>query len=196
MAGLVGPLVGAARAPALRQILLPPIEEEPVAAPAADFKAALSRFPAGVTAVTMVGPEGDHGMTASAFCSLSLDPPLVLVCVGKKGGTHELLSKCSGFAINILSEEQVSVSNRFAGWWEEGKSKWDDLEITRGEHSGAALIGGALAWLDCTLHAAHDGGDHTIFVGRVEAARSFGEPGSLAPLMYFDKSYRGVGSTL
>ncbi len=135
-------------------------------------------------------------MTASAFCSLSLDPPQILVCVKKTGHTHALLTEAEGFGVNILGEDQVSVSNRFAGWWEEGKSKWADLEITRGEHSGAALIGGALAWLDCTKHAAVDGGDHTIFIGRVKAASSFGDPGSLRPLMYFDKGYRGVGETL
>lgn len=167
-----------------------------MAVDAADFKAALARFPSGVTVVTVAGPEGDHGMTASAFCSLSLDPPLVLVCVGKRGQTHELLSAAEGFAINILDESQVSVSNRFAGWWEEGLSKWADLQIVRAGHSEAALIGGALAWLDCVKHAAIDGGDHTIFIGRVEAAQSFGEPGELRPLMYFDKSYRGVGEKI
>lgn len=167
-----------------------------MAVDAADFKAALARFPSGVTVVTCVGEEGDHGMTASAFSSLSLDPPLVLVCVAKKGHTHTLLTEAEGFGINILGEDQVSVSNRFAGWWKEGVSKWEDLDIVRGEASKAPLIGGALAWLDCVKHAAIDGGDHTIFIGRVESAFSFGEPGQLKPLMYFDKSYRGVGPKL
>ena len=101
-------------------------------------------------------------MTASAFCSLSLQPPLVLVCVKKGNHTHKLLEEAGAYAINLLDEAQESVSNRFAGWWEEGKSKWADLEISRGAVSGAALIGGSLASLDCTLHSVLDGGDHSI----------------------------------
>ena len=167
-----------------------------MAVDAQDFKAALGRFCSGVTVITVAGPEGDHGMTASAFSSLSLDPPLILVCVRKGSHTHELLTAGSGFGVNILGKDQVSVSNRFAGWWEEGKSKWDDLEITRAQVSGAALIGGALAWLDCSKHAELDGGDHTIFVGEVQNAQSFGERDSLEPLLYFAGKYRSTGEPL
>jgi flavin reductase (DIM6/NTAB) family NADH-FMN oxidoreductase RutF len=159
------------------------------------FKAALGRFPAGVTVITMRDGEQDHGMTASAFCSLSLDPPQVLVCVKKTGHTHDLLSGAKGFGVNLLSADQISVSNRFAGWWDEGTSKWADLSISRGEVSGAALIGGAMAWLDCTKQAELDGGDHTIFVGRVEGAEVPGEDADLEPLVYF-KGYRGVTDKL
>jgi len=159
------------------------------------FKAALGRFPAGVTVITARDGDQDHGMTASAFCSLSLDPPLVLVCVKKTGHTHDLLRSATGFGVNLLNSDQISVSNRFAGWWDEGKSKWDDLTISRGDVSGAALIGGAMAWLDCTKHDELDGGDHTIFVGRVESAEVHGEDAELEPLVYF-KGYRGVTDTL
>lgn len=159
------------------------------------FKAALGRFASGVTVVTVVSDEGDHGMTASAFTSVSLDPPLVLVCVGNGKDTHARIREAGSFAINILADTQVSVSNRFAGWWPEGGSKWSDLVVDRAPVSRAAWIGGALAALDCTLHAAHDGGDHTIFVGRVQHARLMEPPArGLAPLLYFHGSYRTAGA--
>jgi len=171
--------------------------EEEMAADAQDFKSALGRFASGVTVVTLKTADGDHGMTASAFCSLSLDPPLVLVCVKKGNTTHGLLESAEGFGINLLGAEQISVSNRFAGWgFPEDQDKWADLEVSRGAVSGAPLIGGAMAQLDCTKWAAKDGGDHTIFIGQVENAASFGDRDDLAPLLYFAGKYRGVGEAL
>jgi flavin reductase (DIM6/NTAB) family NADH-FMN oxidoreductase RutF len=171
--------------------------EEEMAADAQDFKSALGRFASGVTVVTIAAPEGDHGMTASAFCSLSLDPPLVLVCVKKGNTTHGLLESASGFGVNLLGADQVSISNRFAGWgFPEDQDKWADLEITRGEVSGAPMIGGTMAQLDCTMWAAKDGGDHTIFIGQVENASSFGDRDDLAPLLYFAGKYRDAGASL
>ena len=160
-----------------------------------EFKAALARFASGVTVVTLTDTNGDHGMTASAFTSVSLDPPLVLVCVTKGNATHERLVGASGFAINILAADQVTVSNRFAGWWDEGKSKWDDLTLSRGAVSGAPLIGGALAQLDCSAWSTADGGDHTLFIGQVESATvSPSAPDALAPLLYFAGGYRTIGA--
>jgi flavin reductase (DIM6/NTAB) family NADH-FMN oxidoreductase RutF len=162
-----------------------------MAVTAPDFKAALGRFPSGVTVVTVRDDDGDHGMTASAFSSLSLDPPLILVCVGKKGRMHALLEQVDHFAINLLDRGQESVSNRFAGWWEEGKSKWADLTVSRAPVSGAAWIGEGLANLDCTIHARLDGGDHTILVGRVEASKVDDRSREdLEPLIYFAGQYR------
>jgi flavin reductase (DIM6/NTAB) family NADH-FMN oxidoreductase RutF len=158
------------------------------------FKAALGRFASGVTAITVHNDGDDHGMTASAFCSLSIDPPLVLVCVKKGNHTHGLMEETGAYVINLLDQEQVSVSNRFAGWWEEGKSKWEDLELSRGSASGAVMIGGSLASLDCTLHSVLDGGDHSIFVGEVQDAVINGEDrDALKPLLYFAGSYRTTG---
>ncbi len=162
---------------------------------AATFKASLGRFASGVTVVTVRDSDGsDHGMTASAFTSLSLEPPLILVCVKKGNATHRRLSAAGGFAVNVLAESQVSVSDRFAGWWPEGQSKWADLTVDRAPVSRAAWIGGALANLDCTRHAMHDGGDHTIFVGQVQHARLVDVPaGGPRPLLYFHGAYRSVG---
>jgi flavin reductase (DIM6/NTAB) family NADH-FMN oxidoreductase RutF len=168
-----------------------------MAADAQSFKAGLGRFASGVTVVTVAGEAGDHGMTASAFTSLSLEPPLVLVCVKKGNTTHGLLETADSFAINILAHDQVSVSNRFAGWgFPPDQDKWADLSITRGAVSGAPLIGGALAQLDCTKWAAQDGGDHTIFVGQVESVVADGDRAALQPLLYFAGKYRGVGEPL
>ena len=170
--------------------------EDPMPVDANDFKACLGRFGSGVTVVTIAGDE-DHGMTASAFCSLSLDPPLVLVCVKNGNTTHGKLLESKGFAINILAADQKDLSNRFGGWgFPEDQDKWADLNITRGEASGAPLLDGAMAHLDCTLYGTREGGDHTIFIGHVETATAFGERDELEPLVYFAGAYRGVGKTL
>ena len=161
-----------------------------------DFKDALSRFPSGVTVVTLDTEDGPHAMTASAFCSLSLDPPLVLVCVKKGNRTHEKLEGAKGFAVNILHESQQTHSNRFAGWPPEGEEPWDNVSHSPAPESGAPFLDGAIASLDCTLYGTRDGGDHTIFIGQVENAESFGERDDLAPLLYFAGKYRGVGSSL
>jgi flavin reductase (DIM6/NTAB) family NADH-FMN oxidoreductase RutF len=161
-----------------------------------DFKAALGRFASGVTVITLAGEE-DHGMTASAFCSLSLDPPLVLVCVKTGNTTHGKLLEAKGFGVNILGADQKDLSNRFAGWgFPADQDKWADLDITRGAVSGAPLLRGALAHLDCTLAGTREGGDHTIFIGQVENAEGFGERENLDALLYFAGAYRGVGDAL
>lgn len=173
-----------------------PATEDCMSADANDFKAALGRFASGVTVVTLGGDE-DHGMTASAFCSLSLDPPLVLVCVKNGNFTHGKLLEAKGFGVNLLGADQKDLSNRFAGWgFPADQDKWADLEITRGAVSDAPLLGGAMAHLDCTLYGTRDGGDHTIFIGQVENAAAFGERDSLEPLLYFAGGYRGVGGNL
>jgi len=159
--------------------------------PADQFKAALGRFCSGVTVITVTDSDGDHAMTASAFSSLSLDPPLVLVCVKKTGNMHTRMSSATGFAVNVLDSAQESVSNRFAGWWNSEDSKWADLAVERGPTSGAPMIGGSLASMDCTLHEALDGGDHTIFIGRVDHTRVDDRPReALEPLLYFAGQYR------
>jgi len=166
---------------------------------AASFKAALGRFASGVTLVTVRAPGGqDHGMTASAFTSLSLDPPLILVCIKVGNYAYELIEEVGSFAVNILGRSQEERSNRFAGgivdadgrWtpWPEERPRFEGVEFSRGEHSGAALLEGSLASLDCTLESILPGGDHGIFIGRVCAA-SVCEAEGLAPLLYHAGSY-------
>ena len=159
-----------------------------------DFKQALGRFASGVTVVTVRGEDGtDHGMTASAFSSVSLDPPLILVCIKNGNHTYELVEAAGSFAVNILAREQEALSNRFAGgivgadgqWtpWPEDRDKFADLGIQRAETSGAALLDGAIAQLDCSLEAIQPGGDHGIFVGRIHGIR-YADADASAPLIY------------
>jgi flavin reductase (DIM6/NTAB) family NADH-FMN oxidoreductase RutF len=161
------------------------------------FKAALSRFASGVTVVTVADAEGPVGMTASAFTSLSLDPPLVLVCVAKKARFHARLLGAAGFGVSLLDASQKALSNAFAGWGPDAAAPWAIAPSQPGAHSGAPLLDGALAVLDCTRVAVHDGGDHSIVVGRVEAA-TLGAPAAadLHPLLYFAGKYRHLGEAL
>ena len=166
---------------------------------AKNFKAALGKFASGVTVVTVRSADGeDHGMTASAFTSLSLDPPLIIVCIKNENRTYELIEESDSFAVNILARTQEAESNRFAGgyidadgqWqrWPEDRDKFADLTISRGEVSGAPLIEGSLASLDCRLEHILPGGDHGIFVGHVEGARVI-EDEEPDALLYFGGRY-------
>jgi flavin reductase (DIM6/NTAB) family NADH-FMN oxidoreductase RutF len=166
-----------------------------MAVDASTFKAALGRFSSGVTVVTVHTEEGDYGMTASAFCSLSLNPPLVLVCVNKDSTTQQRMEASTGFGVSILSADLKTASNQYAGYGDQPQSAFEE-DCERGEHSAAPLLAGALAWLDCSHHAAHDGGDHIIFVGKVENAAAFGERDALDPLLYAAGRYHALGQKL
>jgi len=121
------------------------------------------------------------GLTASAFSSVSLDPPLVLICVDHKSQSYPALKDRGCFAVNILSADQQAVSRRFAT---QRLDKFDEVAHTISD-LGLPLIHGAIAQLECTTVSVHVEGDHTIFVGRVERARA--ETGE--PLMYFRGQY-------
>jgi flavin reductase (DIM6/NTAB) family NADH-FMN oxidoreductase RutF len=150
-----------------------------------EFRAALSRFPSGVTVVTTKDRSGRlHGITVSAFCSVSLDPPLILVCVEKITGSHAALQESNSFVVNILSDEQIELSEHFASTLND---KFASIEFVGGI-DGLPLIDGAAAILECRLHAQHDGGDHTIFVGRVEKV----SVNDVRPLAYLRGGYRSI----
>ena len=151
------------------------------------FREALGRWASGVAIVTSRVGERVHGMTVSAFSSVSLDPPLVLVCADKASDTYAVIAEAGFFAVNILSSEQQDLSNRFA-------SKKDDYRRfvgleTREAVTGAPLLPGCLAHLDCQLVATHDAGDHVIYVGRVEAVE---EDAAREPLLHFQSAYRAL----
>jgi flavin reductase ActVB len=145
-----------------------------------DFRTALSRFASGVTVVTVSANKTMHGMTASSFASVSLDPPRVLVCLSKSSRTRALLSDT--FAINVLGADQEDVSRAFAG---AGEKPFNSLDHQIGA-SGAPLLHGALAWIECATSSIVDGGDHDIIVGDVTACSS----GDGQPLIYFARAYR------
>lgn len=160
-----------------------------------EFRSALRRFASGVTVITTRSDAGDHGMTASAFTSLSLSPPRVLVCVAKTAAMHGYLEGAGCFAVNVLGEDQRPVSDRFASRMSDA-DRFAGLELDRAPVHGTAWIAASQCWLDCSVVAAHDGGDHTIFVGEVEASRVNEALDPAAALLYHAGRYRRVGESL
>lgn len=148
-----------------------------------EFRGALSRFAGGVTVVTTKDAAGNlYGITVSAFCSVSLDPPLVLICIEKITGSHFALQESGIFAVNILSSGQVALSERFAS---QLPHKFDNLDLSL-NIDGLPLLSGCLANLECGVKQTFDGGDHSIFIGEVErAAINEGDP-----LIYFRGEYQ------
>ncbi|MEO8499641.1 MAG: flavin reductase family protein [Vicinamibacteria bacterium] len=134
------------------------------------FLEAMSRFASGVTVVTAHHGGERVGLTASSFVSVSKDPPLVLVCVANTLLAREAIEKSGAFAVNILGVHQLEAGLRFAGLKPEPSDRFEGLSWDTGV-TGSPLLEGSLASLDCRLHAAHEGGDHTIFVGEVLDAR-------------------------
>lgn len=152
------------------------------------FRQVVGSFASGVTVIT-TGSEGSfHGMTASAFSSLSLDPTLVLVCVEKTAQTYPVLQSSGRFNVNILALEQEYLSRTFASKDSPHAHGLVGIDYTLGE-LGLPVLDGALAYLECRMVEQHEGGDHVIFVGEVEAA-GIGE--SADPLLYFRSKYRSL----
>jgi flavin reductase len=127
-----------------------------------------------------------HGMTVSAFSSVSADPPLVLICVNRATKTHRVIEEGALFAVNILSEAQRDVSDLFASL-EYEDSRLDRVAWTEGVTS-APIIDEALASLECRVRSAHREGSHTIYIGEVEAVHGTGA----GPLLYYDGGYRSL----
>jgi flavin reductase ActVB len=152
---------------------------------AAAFRAALARFASGITVLTLRGADGrDQGMTATAFTSLSLDPPLVLVCIGHTASVAPALSGATHVAIHVLAESQEALARRFA---QKDADRFEGLATTRGIE-GLPLIDGALARLQCRIAARHPGGDHEILVAEVlEASGTDGQP-----LLYYRSRYARI----
>ncbi len=128
----------------------------------------LGQFATGVVLVTFKAGETVRGITVNSFTSVSLDPPLVLVCIDNRKSSCELIHSAQHYVVNVLSEIQVEVSKRFAGQWEMSKGlPFSDLSWRPSATSGAPVIDGVLAYLDCKLHQCVRAGDHTIFIGQV-----------------------------
>src|SRR6266516_841988 len=132
-----------------------------------DFRDALGAFATGVTVITTRGEEHAYGMTANAFSSLSLDPPMVLVCArsGAEGSEH--IDRNGVFAVNVLAAEQEPLSRYFSSKDRpRGRDAFREVAHTIGA-SGSPILDGAAGYLDCALHTSHTAGDHEIFVGEV-----------------------------
>jgi len=154
-----------------------------------EFRAALGRFASGVTVITVpTAEDGVHGMTASAFCSVSLRPPLVLVCVDHLAETYLHLRERCCFGVSILREDQEALSEFFADPERNPEAGYRLGISYRKMDSGMPVLADALAQLDCTVVEAHPAGDHSIFVGQVNQVLL----GEGNPLVYFRGRY-GLG---
>ena len=155
-----------------------------------EFRSALGSFATGVTVIT-VDYEGEvHGMTANAFSSVSLDPPLVLVCVDHRARTHAHLHARKRFGVNVLAENQQNISEYYARPAQDHRHAEQEAgaHFDRTAH-GTPVLNGALAYLECRLHSAQDAGDHTIFIAEVEEVVVRGGD----PLLYHRGEYRTIG---
>ena len=151
-----------------------------------EFRDALRHFPAGVTIVSVRAGEEIHGLTVSAFCSVSPSPPLIAVVIDHRHTAYHLLEREEAvFSVSILGEDQRELSDRFA--WVKDEDRFDEGDW-RTATTGAPILADALAWLDCTVHSRQPAGSHTIYVGEVQASavvRSGREP-----LIYWNRGYR------
>ncbi len=148
-----------------------------------DFRAAMSRFASGVTVVSTLLDGVDHAMTASAFASVSLDPPLVLVCVDKSTRFHQAIALSRRWGVSVLARGQVDVARWLSTRGRPLAGQLDSVPYARGRHTGVALLEGALCRLECRTWQTYDGGDHTIVVGQVLGLDV--DPAPAAPLLYF-----------
>jgi flavin reductase (DIM6/NTAB) family NADH-FMN oxidoreductase RutF len=152
------------------------------------FRDALRHFPAGVTIVTIKSGEEVHGLTVSAFASVSPEPPLILICIDNRHHAQELLKRDgASFAVSILRQGQHELSNRFAYVKDEDRFAVGDWRVAA---TGAPVLADSLAWLDCTVFCHKEAGTHTIYVGEVQAS-AVPHPDE-APLIYWNRAYRAL----
>jgi len=153
-----------------------------------DFKDALGSWASGVSVVAIRDGQGRvYGLTVSSFASVSLHPPLVLVCLTNVNRLPSMITQQGAFTVSILAEGQEEASGYFAS---RGREPSAEIPIALAETpSGQPIVAGCAAWVDCTLHEAHVVGDHTIVVGQVSSSAAHPET---APLVYFRRAYRSV----
>jgi len=150
-----------------------------------EFRRACGRFATGVAVASVVDRQGTpHGLTVSSFTSVSLEPPLVLICLGQAVTNIEEFREARHFGISILGEDARSISDRFA---RKGCDRFDGVEWYSGE-TGVPLMAGALATIECAAHQRFPSGDHDIFVG--EVLRTSIRDGN--PLIFYASEYRGL----
>jgi flavin reductase (DIM6/NTAB) family NADH-FMN oxidoreductase RutF len=149
------------------------------------FRSVLGQFGSGMTIVTLYHEGRKHGITVSSFCSLSLTPPLILVCIDCRSQSHELMQKTENFAVNILAEDDEWIARQFAS---RVNDKFANLSTHRGVID-APLLDTALAILECQLVDLLPGGDHSIFVGKVLAAK---ENNDARPLLYHKSKFHHI----
>jgi flavin reductase (DIM6/NTAB) family NADH-FMN oxidoreductase RutF len=157
--------------------------------PPHEFRQTLGRFASGVTVVSAVHDGNRRGMTANAFVSVSLEPPLILVSVDKNASMHAVLERAEQFGVSVLSTTQRHLSDHFAGRPDAGLTvPWFEHQSRASQGQAAQnvpLLSGAVAQLVCRSHSAVDAGDHTLFIGEVQYSRYTDDD----PLLYFRGQY-------
>lgn len=156
------------------------------------FRTAMRRVPSPVVVVTAQGDHEARGITIGSFTSVALDPPLISFNVGQQSRMHAIMEACSRFAVQVLSEEQVHLAKRFAEPDLTGAEQFESVPTTQDEY-GIPHLDGVSARFHCTPHSAMEAGDHTLYVGQVVA---IDEPPNRGAVLYYQSSYRGVGSEL
>jgi len=152
----------------------------------------MGHFASGVTIATALHHGIKHAMTATAVCSVSLEPPLVLVCVSKSSRFHGAIIKAEYWCLSLLTVEQEELARHFSNRGRDLLTQFDSVSHTPSPFSGAPLIDGALGWLECSTYGMHDGGDHTIVVGQLARASglpSDDDPNAGPPLTYYRGAY-------
>lgn len=150
-----------------------------------EFRRACGRFATGIAIATALDPQGSpHGLTVNSFSSVSLEPPLISICLGHAVTLIDLFREAKSFGINVLADHQQALSDRFA---RKGQDRFDAVDWYRGPH-GAPLLPGVLAAIECVQHKRISAGDHDIFIGEMVSANvADGEP-----LIYFASRYRAL----
>ena len=153
------------------------------------YRDVLRHFPSGVTIVTIKAGEGVHGLTVSAFASVSPEPPLITIMIDHRHKAYEMIeTEGAVFAVNILAHDQSELSNRFA--WVKDEDRFAEGSWGTAA-TGAPVLEDALGWLDCTIYDRLVAGTHTLYIGEVQAAKS-PRSGEL-PLVYWNRGYRRLG---
>ena len=163
-----------------------------VAGSADALRHVMAQFTSGVTVVTASRLGVKHAMTATAVSSVSLVPPLILVCVSRSSRFHSAIMEADAWCVSLLSADQEPVARHFANRGRDLLTQFDHVPFTSSPRSGTPIIDGALAWMECVTYGRHDGGDHTIVVGELLQASGPGprdpaEP--KAPLTYYQGTY-------
>ena len=166
--------------------LQPTVEEQPAARISSEhYRDVLGHFITGVTAVTGMHVDGPAGFTCQSFASLSLDPPLVLLCVSKASTSWSKVSTSGRLAVNVLAHDQSGLARRFAV---SGGDKFEGVSWSVGRFSGAPVLTGTLGWLECEITTVHEAGDHWIVVSRV---LDLGAVAGRKPLTFFRGTLAG-----
>lgn len=160
----------------------------------AQFRQLLGRFATGVTVITTHHNSERHGMTANAFTSVSLDPPLILVSIDKRALMHTIMMENDAFCVNLLPEHRREWSDWWVGKAPKDADQFADIPYTDGT-TGSPVLEGCLGYIDCKVWERYPGGDHTLVLGEVQDAEVNTDP-DIKPLLFFSSKYHKIGDQL